>query len=55
VAAELAVQSPDRFASLVLAAPVGLRIPGQLASDIFLMTPEQRSRTLFHDRRLLIE
>lgn len=49
LAAELAVHSPDRFASLVLAAPVGLRIPGHLATDIFLMTPKQRAQALFHD------
>lgn len=55
LAAELAVHSPERFASLVLAAPVGLRIPGQLATDIFLMTPEQRARTLFHDPALIPE
>ena len=53
LAAELAVHSPDRFASLVLAAPAGLRIPGHLATDIFLMTPEQRARTLFHDPALI--
>jgi pimeloyl-ACP methyl ester carboxylesterase len=49
LAAELAVHSPDRFASLVLAAPVGIRIPGHLATDIFLMTPKQRAQALFHD------
>jgi pimeloyl-ACP methyl ester carboxylesterase len=49
LAAELAVHSPDRFASLVLAAPLGIRIPGHLPTDIFLMTPKQRARALFHD------
>jgi pimeloyl-ACP methyl ester carboxylesterase len=49
LAAELAVHSPDRFASLVLAAPVGIRIPGHLATDIFLMTAKQQARALFHD------
>jgi len=49
LAAELAAHSPDRFASLVLAAPVGIRIPGHLATDIFLMTAKQRDQTLFHD------
>jgi len=49
LAAELAVHSPDRFASLVLAAPVGVRIPGHLATDIFLMTAKQQARALFHD------
>lgn len=49
LAAELAVHSPDRFASLVLAAPVGIRIPGHLPTDIFLMTAKQQARALFHD------
>jgi pimeloyl-ACP methyl ester carboxylesterase len=49
LAAELAVHSPDRFASLVLAAPLGLRIPGHLPTDFFLMTDKQRARALFHD------
>lgn len=49
LAAELAVHSPDRFASLVLAAPLGIRIPGHLPADFFLMTEKQRGQTLFHD------
>jgi pimeloyl-ACP methyl ester carboxylesterase len=49
LAAELAVHSPDRFASLVLAAPLGIRIPGHLPTDIFLMTPRQRAQALFYD------
>jgi pimeloyl-ACP methyl ester carboxylesterase len=49
LAAELAVHSPDRFASLVLAAPLGIRVPGHLPTDIFLMTPRQRAQALFHD------
>jgi pimeloyl-ACP methyl ester carboxylesterase len=49
LAAELAVHSPDRFASLVLAAPLGIRIPGHLPTDIFLMTAKQRAEALFHD------
>jgi pimeloyl-ACP methyl ester carboxylesterase len=53
LAAELAVHSPDRFASLVLAAPLGLRIPGNLPTDIFLMTAEQRARTLYYNQDLV--
>ena len=49
LAAELAVHSPDRFASLVLAAPVGIRIPGHLPTDFFLMTAKQQGQALFHD------
>lgn len=55
LAAELAVHSPDRFASLILAAPLGLRIPGSLPTDIFLMTPEQRARALHHNPDLVKE
>lgn len=49
LAAELAVHSPGRFASAVLAAPLGLWLPGCLVTDIFLMTPKQRMRALYHD------
>jgi pimeloyl-ACP methyl ester carboxylesterase len=55
VAAELAVHSPDRFASLVLAAPFGLRIAGSLPTDIFLMTDKERARVLFHNPDLVRE
>jgi pimeloyl-ACP methyl ester carboxylesterase len=49
LAAELAVHSPERFASVVLAAPLGLWLPGCLVTDIFLMTPKQRMQALYHD------
>ena len=49
LAAELAVHSPERFASLVLAAPFGIRIPGHLPTDFFLMTAKQQGQALFHD------
>jgi pimeloyl-ACP methyl ester carboxylesterase len=49
LAAELAVHSPERFASLVLAAPFGIRIPGHLPTDFFLMTAKQQGKALFHD------
>jgi len=49
IAAELAVHSPERVRRLVLAAPVGLRIPEHPIADLFLMTPPQLIRALFHD------
>lgn len=49
LAAELAVHSPERVATLVLAAPAGLRLPEHPITDLFLMTPQQRVRALFHD------
>ncbi|HZD65275.1 MAG TPA: alpha/beta fold hydrolase [Acidimicrobiales bacterium] len=53
IAAELAVHSPERFRRLVLLAPVGLRIPEHPVSDLFLMTPPQLLRSLFHDPDLV--
>lgn len=53
VAAELAVHSPERFRRLVLLAPVGLRIPEQPVSDLFIMTPPQLIRALYHDPELV--
>lgn len=55
LAAELAVHSPRRFASLVLAAPAGLRLPGHPIKDIFLMTPKERMGALYHDPSLIPE
>ncbi|BBF98909.1 MULTISPECIES: alpha/beta fold hydrolase [Pseudonocardia] len=53
LAAELAVHSPERFRSLVLLGPVGLRIPGHLVADLFLMTPPQLIAALYHDPALV--
>jgi pimeloyl-ACP methyl ester carboxylesterase len=49
VAAELAVHSPERVSRLVLASPVGLRIPDQMPADLFLMTPEELVEALCVD------
>lgn len=53
VAAELAVHSPHRVSKLVLLAPVGLRVPDAPVADLFLMTPPQLMRALFHDPDLV--
>jgi pimeloyl-ACP methyl ester carboxylesterase len=47
VAAELAVHSPERVDRLALLGAAGLRIPGHMATDLFLMTPEQVVATLY--------
>jgi pimeloyl-ACP methyl ester carboxylesterase len=47
IAAELAVHSPERIDRLALLGAVGLRIPGHMATDLFLMTPEQAVATLY--------
>ena len=47
IAAELAVHSPERIDRLALLGAAGLRIPGHMATDLFLMTPEQAVATLY--------
>ena len=49
VAAELAVRSTERLASLTLAGAAGLYVPGVEQMDPFLCTDEQRLRDFFHD------
>jgi pimeloyl-ACP methyl ester carboxylesterase len=47
IAAELAVHSPERIERLALLGAAGLRIPDHLATDLFLMTPDQVVETLY--------
>ena len=47
IAAELAVHSPHRIGRLALLGAAGLRVPGNMATDIFLMTPDQVVATLY--------
>jgi pimeloyl-ACP methyl ester carboxylesterase len=49
IAAELALHSPERVRKLVLLGPAGLRIPEHPVADLFIMTPPQLLRALFHD------
>jgi pimeloyl-ACP methyl ester carboxylesterase len=51
VAAELAVRSTERLASLTLAGAAGLNVPGVEQMDPFLVTDEQRLRGFFYDQR----
>jgi pimeloyl-ACP methyl ester carboxylesterase len=50
VAAELAVRSTERLASLTLAGAAGLYVPGVEQMDPFLCTDEQRLRDFFYDQ-----
>ena len=50
VAAELAVRSTERLASLTLAGAAGLHVPGVEQMDPFLCTDEQRLRDFFYDQ-----
>jgi pimeloyl-ACP methyl ester carboxylesterase len=49
IAAELAVFYPQRFASLTLVTPAGLRIPGKPIADLFSMMPDELFGTFFND------
>jgi pimeloyl-ACP methyl ester carboxylesterase len=49
IAAELAVQAPDRIGSLVLLSAAGLRLPEHPVADLFLMTPDELVGALFED------
>lgn len=49
IAAELAVLASHRFRSLVLLSAAGLRLPAHPVADIFAMSPEQLTATLYHD------
>jgi pimeloyl-ACP methyl ester carboxylesterase len=50
IAAELAVRSTQRLASLTLAGSAGLHVAGVEQMDTFLSTDEQRLRNFFYDQ-----
>jgi pimeloyl-ACP methyl ester carboxylesterase len=52
IAAEAAVRSTARMASLTLVGPAGLRVKGIPRTDIFLVPPEEAAAAMFHDPRL---
>jgi pimeloyl-ACP methyl ester carboxylesterase len=52
IALEMAVRDTSRIRSLVLSAPAGIAAPGVRAADIFLMSPEALTRSLFFDQSL---
>jgi len=53
LAAEIAVRNCGPLASLSLVAPAGLRVKGLRKADIFLLSPEQTVRHLFHDEKIV--
>jgi len=52
IAAELAVRSTSRLASLTLVDAAGLHVPGVEQIDPFLLSEEKRIRACFHDEKL---
>lgn len=52
MAMEMAVRDTSRIKSLVLVSPAGIQAPGVTPADIFLMSPEELVRRLFHDAKL---
>ena len=51
IAAELAVRSSARLASMTLAGAAGLHVPGVVQLDPFLRSDEQRLRDFFYDQK----
>ncbi len=52
IAAEAAIRSAERMASLTLIGPAGIRVKGIPRTDMFLVSAEEAATTLFHDPRL---
>jgi pimeloyl-ACP methyl ester carboxylesterase len=55
IAAELAVHSPQRIGRLALLGATGLRVLGHMATDVFLMTPDQLVATLYKHPEPVLE
>jgi len=55
MAMEIAVRNTSRIASIVLVSPAGIAAPGAEPADIFLLSPEDTVRQLFHDQRFAEE
>jgi pimeloyl-ACP methyl ester carboxylesterase len=52
IAMEIAIRDTSRLGELVLVAPAGIAAPGVEPADIFLMAPEELTRSLFFDEKL---
>lgn len=52
IASEIAVRDVSRLSRLVLVAPAGLRIKGTPPGDLFMWTPQELTRNLFHSQEL---
>ena len=55
MAMEIAVRNTSRIASIVLVSPAGIAAPGAEPADIFLLSPEDTVRLLYHDPQLAEE
>ena len=55
MAMEIAVRNTSHLASLTLVSPAGVRAEGAAPADIFLLSPEDTVRLLFHDPKLAEE
>jgi pimeloyl-ACP methyl ester carboxylesterase len=49
IGAEMAIRDSSRLASLTLVNAAGIHVDGAPKGDLFLWTPEERVRNLFHD------
>lgn len=49
IAAEMAVRDAASMRTLTLVAPAGINVPGVERGDMFLWSPEETARKLFHD------
>jgi pimeloyl-ACP methyl ester carboxylesterase len=52
IAAEMGVRNEGRVRSWSLIAPAGIRLRGQPMADIFIWSPEEAVRNLYHDQGL---
>jgi pimeloyl-ACP methyl ester carboxylesterase len=52
IGAEIAVRNCTRLKALVLSAAAGIHVRGVSKGDIFLWSPEQTQRNMFHDQKL---
>jgi pimeloyl-ACP methyl ester carboxylesterase len=52
IASEIAVRNSSPLASLTLLAPAGIHVAGKPPGDLFLWTPEQLVRNLFHNQAM---
>ncbi len=52
IAAEAAARNSQRFASLTLLAPAGIRLKGVPPGDNFIWSPEEAARNRFYDQSL---
>jgi pimeloyl-ACP methyl ester carboxylesterase len=48
IATELAIRDDSKLASLTLIAPAGIHVKGVSKGDIFMWSPEETARNLFH-------